>query len=400
MASIVIAPMQSVQLQTQEMPMTSWFDVPHAMWAAVNNSDEMFEVFVFAVFILAVFVWRALKGEPAILKSVRHSGSKRVKQMAKVDVPDATPRSTTVDAPSRSTQRFDAWRAKSLIKVQPSCAKISKPRQAHSEQHSCHGSVSEEAEQLVGMLAQQFTKALRGYRALVRTGKDAEIHDVNFYYAFLLASVRVGNADVVKSLLEAMRRNQVAPSGNFRRSFMGLLAAKQMHAECVLICELFDNKMPTDRVVKRAAWAFRERGNTRGPVESLDKLQAAGEEFSMPNPPVPEPTQLAVLTEELPGPAPKVPPRTWCGLSNEAADSCGLTETEQTRGSLLVHGIAYRQWQCRHGTAPVLAEELAVLAEELPGPAPEVAPGSWCGLSKELECVAVVARWREPRRTN
>jgi len=283
--------MQSIQRQAQDMPMTSWFDVPYATLAEVYKSDEVFEICVFAVFFFSLFAWRALKGESAgaILKSLSHKGSKRVNKSAKcvdvadgeVDVPDEPSKSTTGEAVSKTVPNKSPWRAASLAKMQPSCAKTSNPRRAHSEHHGSPSSVSEEAQQLAGMVAEQYTKALRQYRELVRTGKDAQIRDDDFYFAFLQASVRVGHADVVRSLLEAMSRNQVAPSVCFCRSVLKLLASKHMHAECVYMCDLFGEKMPIDRVVNScAAFSFLERGSPLRATECLDKLHAVDQDVT------------------------------------------------------------------------------------------------------------------------
>jgi len=126
------------------------FGHAHDLMAAVYNSDDMFEVFIFAVLILSVLVWRALKGEPAILKSVRQKGSKRVAD-EEIDVPDGIQKD--------DAKKMTPWRAASLAKMPSSSAEIWNPRQAHPGQHGFPSSVSEEAQHIVGMLGKHYTQA-------------------------------------------------------------------------------------------------------------------------------------------------------------------------------------------------------------------------------------------------
>ena len=57
---------------------------------------------------------------------------------------------------------------------------------------------------------EQFTRALRLYRDLVKSGRDKEIHDEAFYTALVESSIRVGKADVAEQAAGPRRMGEVA----------------------------------------------------------------------------------------------------------------------------------------------------------------------------------------------
>merc|ERR1719310_1462901 len=103
-------------------------------------------------------------------------------------------------------------------------------------------STPEIAEVIVNLCHEQFTRALRLYRDLVKSGRDKEIHDEAFYTALVESSIRVGKADVAEQVIVRMHENGMVPSVQFLQSLLKLFAARKNFAECLRAWELFEPK--------------------------------------------------------------------------------------------------------------------------------------------------------------
>merc|ERR1719316_1312017 len=101
-------------------------------------------------------------------------------------------------------------------------------------------STPEIAEVIVNLCHEQFTRALRLYRDLVKSGRDKEIHDEAFYTALVESSIRVGKADVAEQVIVRMHENGMVPSVQFLQSLLKLFAARKNFAECLRAWELFE----------------------------------------------------------------------------------------------------------------------------------------------------------------
>merc|ERR1719353_1479442 len=116
------------------------------------------------------------------------------------------------------------------------------PMKAHGQHKKRAQSTPEIAEVIVNLCHEQFTRALRLYRDLVKSGRDKEIHDEAFYTALVESSIRVGKADVAEQVIVRMHENGMVPSVQFLQSLLKLFAARKNFAECLRAWELFEPK--------------------------------------------------------------------------------------------------------------------------------------------------------------
>lgn len=131
------------------------------------------------------------------------------------------------------------------------------------------------AARIMAMSTDQYTKALRMYRDLVRTKKDREIKDERFYFALVQASIRVGNTDVAGQLLRAMKRNDVPRSLPFFQSVLKLFASKHHFAQCLMVYEHFKEELPLDKTVLSCiAFAATESSDTDTAMEVFEKMRS------------------------------------------------------------------------------------------------------------------------------
>jgi len=79
----------------------------------------------------------------------------------------------------------------------------------------------------------QFTRALRMYRDLVKKDLDKVIVEESFYTAMIEAAVRVGKSDVATEIIQRMVTNGLEPSSAFLLSLFKMLAARKLYSECV-----------------------------------------------------------------------------------------------------------------------------------------------------------------------
>lgn len=91
------------------------------------------------------------------------------------------------------------------------------------------------AKAIQGLCADQFTRALRMYREMVKRDQDVDITDEGFYTSLVEAAVRVGKADVAMQIVQRMAANGCAPSSAFLQSVLKLLAARRLWAECLTV---------------------------------------------------------------------------------------------------------------------------------------------------------------------
>merc|ERR1719335_891632 len=134
------------------------------------------------------------------------------------------------------------------------------PMKAHGQQKKRAQSTPEIAEVIVTLCHEQFTRALRLYRDLVKSGRDKEIHDEAFYTALAESSIRVGKADVAEQVIVRMHENGMVPSVQFLQSLLKLFAARKNFAECIRAWELFEPQ-PDQVIYSCLTLAAAETGN-------------------------------------------------------------------------------------------------------------------------------------------
>jgi pentatricopeptide repeat protein len=98
----------------------------------------------------------------------------------------------------------------------------------------------EMAEVVVGLCQDQFTRALRLYRDMVKHGNDRQILDEGFYTALVEAAIRVGKSDVAEQIIHRMHENGMVPSIGFLQSLLKLFAARKCFRECIRAWDLFE----------------------------------------------------------------------------------------------------------------------------------------------------------------
>jgi len=121
-------------------------------------------------------------------------------------------------------------------------------------------STKELSEVIVNLCHEQFTRALRLYRDLVKTGRDKEIMDEAFYTAMVESSIRVGKADVAEQVIIRMHENGMVPSVQFLQSLLKLFAARKNFPECIRAWELFEPQ-PDQVIYSCLTLAAAETGN-------------------------------------------------------------------------------------------------------------------------------------------
>lgn len=102
------------------------------------------------------------------------------------------------------------------------------------------GNPQEMAEVIVGLCQDQFTRALRLYRDMVKHGNDRQILDESFYTALVEAAIRVGKSDVAEQIIQRMHENGMVPSIGFLQSLLKLFAARKCFRECIRAWDLFE----------------------------------------------------------------------------------------------------------------------------------------------------------------
>lgn len=134
------------------------------------------------------------------------------------------------------------------------------------------------ATQIMLLSQEQYTKALRMYRDLVRQGEDHKIREEAFYFALVQASIRVGNADVVCEVLGKARKHKVKLSLQFFQSVLKLLASKQLFKECLLVNDIFGTELPAERTICSClTLAASECGSAEAGIKAVERLRATGE---------------------------------------------------------------------------------------------------------------------------
>jgi pentatricopeptide repeat protein len=98
----------------------------------------------------------------------------------------------------------------------------------------------EMAEVVMGLCQDQFTRALRLYRDMVKHGNDRHILDEGFYTALVEAAIRVGKSDVAEQIIQRMHENGMIPSIGFLQSLLKLFAARKCFRECIRAWDLFE----------------------------------------------------------------------------------------------------------------------------------------------------------------
>lgn len=138
--------------------------------------------------------------------------------------------------------------------------------------------LQKEAMQIIQLAQEQYTRALRMYRDLVRKGADSQIRDEAFYFSLVQASIRVGNADVVCELLTKAHKYKVALSMQFFQSVLKLLASKQLYQECLTLQGIFKSDLPVERTICSCiTLAASECGHPEAGIQAVDRLRTAGE---------------------------------------------------------------------------------------------------------------------------
>jgi pentatricopeptide repeat protein len=135
--------------------------------------------------------------------------------------------------------------------------------------------------QIMSHSQDQYTKALRMYRDLVRQGEDSKIREEAFYFSLVQASIRVGNADVMCEVLAKARKHRVKLSLQFFQSVLKLLASKSLFKECLHVNEIFGADLPVERTVCSClTLAASECGEPEVGIKAVDRLRQSGEEIT------------------------------------------------------------------------------------------------------------------------
>jgi len=112
---------------------------------------------------------------------------------------------------------------------------------------------NETADMIIELCQDQFTRALRLYRNLVKEDLDKEVTDESFYTSLVEASVRVNKPDVAEQVVARLHANGVAMSPDFVQSVMKLFAARKLYAECLRVWEMFGPGLAPQQVILSCA---------------------------------------------------------------------------------------------------------------------------------------------------
>jgi pentatricopeptide repeat protein len=135
--------------------------------------------------------------------------------------------------------------------------------------------------EIMTLSQEQYTRALRLYRELVRQGEDGNIRDEAFYFSFVSASIRVGHNDVVHEVLHRAKKHKVELSIQFFQSVLKLLASKQLFSECLLIQKNFGVELPVERTICSCiTLSAAEAGQPEVGIRCVERLRASGEEIT------------------------------------------------------------------------------------------------------------------------
>jgi len=138
-------------------------------------------------------------------------------------------------------------------------------------------SAQEMSQVIMDLCQDQFTRALRFYREMVKQGTDREIIDEAFYTAIVEAAIRVGKADVAEQIIQRMHDNRMLPSVEFLQSVLKLFAARKCFKQCLHVWDLFEPQ-PDQVVYSCLSLAAAESGN----VElSRNFVTMSGKHFKM-----------------------------------------------------------------------------------------------------------------------
>lgn len=138
-------------------------------------------------------------------------------------------------------------------------------------------SAQEMSQVIMDLCQEQFTRALRFYREMVKHDTDKEIIDESFYTALVEAAIRVGKADVAEQIIQRMHDNRMLPSVEFLQSVLKLFAARKCFKQCLHVWDFFEPR-PDQVIYSCLSLAAAESGN----VElSRDFVQMSQKHFQM-----------------------------------------------------------------------------------------------------------------------
>lgn len=100
--------------------------------------------------------------------------------------------------------------------------------------------------QLIQDLAHdQFSKAMRMYRDLIRRDLDRKIKNEEFFHALVDGGIRTGQADASLHVLQRMMVLDMKPSTVFLQNIMRLLCARKFYSACLRIYDICEPEMDT-----------------------------------------------------------------------------------------------------------------------------------------------------------
>merc|ERR1719207_484929 len=100
--------------------------------------------------------------------------------------------------------------------------------------------------QLIQDLAHdQFSKAMRMYRDLIRRDLDRQIKNEEFFHALVDGGIRTGQADASLHVLQRMMVLDMKPSTVFLQNIMRLLCARKFYSACLRIYDICEPEMDT-----------------------------------------------------------------------------------------------------------------------------------------------------------
>eukprot|EP00746_Dinoflagellata_sp_MGD_P016418 gnl/MRDRNA2_/MRDRNA2_137037_c0_seq1.p1 gnl/MRDRNA2_/MRDRNA2_137037_c0~~gnl/MRDRNA2_/MRDRNA2_137037_c0_seq1.p1 ORF type:complete len:626 (+),score=112.07 gnl/MRDRNA2_/MRDRNA2_137037_c0_seq1:105-1982(+) len=135
--------------------------------------------------------------------------------------------------------------------------------------------------EIISLSQEQYTRSLRMYRELVRQGEDRNIHEEQFYFLLVQASIRVGHFDVVCEILQRVKKRKMNLSVQFFHSVLKLLASKQQFKECLQVQRIFGDTLPVERTICSClTLAAAETNQLATGMQAVARLRSIGEQIT------------------------------------------------------------------------------------------------------------------------
>jgi len=100
-------------------------------------------------------------------------------------------------------------------------------------------------QQILDLSGEQFSRAFRLYKDLVRRNQDKTIKDESFYQALVDGAIRTNQVDACLMVFQRMETFGLKPSTNMLQNTMRLLCARKYYDACMKIADLVNPEMDT-----------------------------------------------------------------------------------------------------------------------------------------------------------